>query len=69
MTQVLLSEPLPSRETPCRWSLSGMVRALLSTRREVRRVSSLARRERLQQGYRHIPQRIWDRRSALFIER
>jgi hypothetical protein len=69
MTQLLLGEPLSTSEASRRWSLPGMVRALLSTRREIRKVSVLARRERLQRGYQHIPQRVWDRRSALFIER
>jgi hypothetical protein len=51
-----------------RWSLSGLLRALFSAHREMSGITALARRERLQQGYRHIPRRVWDRRSALFIE-
>lgn len=53
----------------CGWSLRGWLKALCDSRRELQRVSRLARRHRLRMGYRHIPQRVWDRRSALFIER
>ena len=51
------------------WSVAGLFRALFVTRREIKRISAQARRERLSRGYRRVPQRVWDRRSALFIER
>lgn len=69
MTDILLEKPFSVHDPVSRWSLAGLVRAALRTRREVRRISALSRRERLHRGYRHIPQRLWDRRSALFIER
>lgn len=51
-----------------KWSLTDLFRSLFRTRREIKRISVLARRERLQQGYRWVPQRVWDRRSALLID-
>jgi hypothetical protein len=51
------------------WSLRGWLKNLLQSRQELLRVTRLARRERRRLGFRHIPQRVWDRRSALFVER
>jgi hypothetical protein len=51
------------------WSPASVLRALLHNRRESLRISRRARRQRLELGYGHIPQRLWDRRSALFVER
>ena len=69
MTNILVGTPLSSGLAAHRWSLSRLFQTLLGSRREARKISALARRERLRLGYRHIPQRVWDRRSALFIER
>lgn len=69
MTNLLVSTPLSPGLTAHRWSLSRLFQTLISRRREARKISALARRERLRLGYRHIPQRVWDRRSALFVER
>jgi hypothetical protein len=69
MTDILLDKPFSAEDPVSRWSLHRLLRAFLRTRREVHRISVLSRRERLQRGYRHIPRRLWDRRSALFIER
>lgn len=49
--------------------LPAWIDGLRAARRERLRASRLARRERLRMGYKHIPQRVWDRRSALFLER
>jgi hypothetical protein len=51
------------------WSLRGWLKSLLESRRELLRVTQRARRERRRLGFRHVPQRVWDRRSALFVER
>lgn len=51
------------------WSLRSWFRTLKASRQQRLRATRLARRDRLRLGYRHIPQRIWDRRSALFVER
>lgn len=53
----------------CGWSLRGWLQGLRQARLERLHVSRLARRDRLRMGYRHIPQRLWERRSALFVER
>ena len=50
------------------WLVPGLIRAMLSTRRDMRKISALAQRQRIQLGYRRVPQRVWDRRSALFID-
>jgi hypothetical protein len=50
------------------WSLANLFRALLRTRREVKRLAALAERERLEMGYQRVPSRVWARRSALFID-
>lgn len=50
-------------------SLRDWLKSLLESRRELLRVTQRARRERRRLGYQHIPQRVWDRRSALFVER
>lgn len=55
--------------TLCFRSACGWLQALRQAHRERLRACRLARRERLRMGYRHIPQRLWDRRSALFVER
>jgi hypothetical protein len=51
------------------WRLYKLLQTLLRERREMVRITERARLERLQRGYGHIPSRLWDRRSALFIER
>lgn len=50
------------------WPLAKLLRALLQTRREVRRIGVLAERERLQLGYQRVPPRVWARHSALLID-
>jgi hypothetical protein len=69
MTNLLIGNPPASGRAVRCWSLARLLRALLGARREIRKISVLARRERLQRGYRHVPQRLWDRHSALFVER
>jgi len=67
MTTTLVNKPYISSPATQDRSLSGMIRAMLGTRREILKITALARRERLQRGYRHVPQRVWDRRSALLL--
>ncbi len=55
--------------SPKRGSVTALIGALRRQHREMRRISELARRERLALGYARIPARVWDRRSALFMER
>ena len=60
--------PAISTPTPG-WSLARLLQSLLRTRREIRRIAVLAERERLALGFECVPQRVWARRSALFIDR
>lgn len=69
MTTSLIGNPPASGIAVRCWSLPRLLRALLGSRREIHRISALARHERLQRGYRHVPRRVWDRHSALFVER
>ena len=65
----MLTNSLSSSISPkSGWSLPGLIRAMLSTRRDMRKISALAQRQRIPLGYRRVPQRVWDRRSALFID-
>lgn len=52
-----------------KWSLTNLFQSLVRTRREIRRISVLAERERLELGFQRVPQRVWARRSGLFIDR
>lgn len=52
-----------------RWCLIALLQSLLRRRREMVRITERARRERARLGLGHLPQRLWDRRSALFIDR
>jgi hypothetical protein len=69
MTNTLADKSSVPDATVHRWSPASLLQTWLSTRREVRGISTLARRERLRLGFGHVPQRVWDRHSALFIER
>ncbi len=51
------------------WPPVNLLRALLQTRREVKHLTALAERERIEMGYQRVPSRVWSRRSALFIDR
>jgi len=65
----LVGKSFPSVPALPRRFFFHLLRALLRTRREIHRLSAQARRDRLQLGYRHLPQRVWNRHSALFIDR
>jgi hypothetical protein len=69
MATTLFNVAGPVKHRESKWNLAGLFNALLRTRREIKRIELLAERERLQLGYQRIPQRVWDRRSALFIDR
>jgi len=64
----LTAAPLANGSTH-KWSLVNLFRAVVRTRREIRRIAVLAERQRLELGFQRIPQRVWARRSALFIDR
>ncbi|MGD8842503.1 MAG: hypothetical protein PVJ83_03420 [Gammaproteobacteria bacterium] len=66
-----LIENSPVQQPPATfgWSPAAALRALLRSRRESLSIARRARRQRIELGYGHIPQRLWDRRSALFVER
>lgn len=51
-----------------RWCLLRLLLPLFEHRRRISTISERSRRERLRLGYGRIPQRAWDRRSALFID-
>jgi hypothetical protein len=69
MASSMFHESLSPQLAARGWSLSTALKALLRTRREALSISRQARSQRLKLGYGHVPQRVWDRRSALFIER
>lgn len=64
----LITAPVANGSTQ-KWSLANLFRALVCTRRKIRRIAFLAERQRLELGFQHVPQRVWERRSALFIDR
>lgn len=55
--------------TPSRWSPTDLIRRLLHLRSQIRHIDLLAERERLAQGYERVPQRVWERHSALLLHR
>lgn len=69
MMYATFTKTVPVSDAAGKWSVKRLLLVLLRTRQEIRRISLLARRERLQLGYQRVPQRVWDRRSALFIDR
>ncbi len=69
MMNAMFGKAVPASDMAGQMSVKSLLLALLSTRREIRRISRLARRERLRLGFQRVPQHVWDRRSALFIDR
>jgi hypothetical protein len=51
------------------WSATTVIQALLRSRRQAHAIAARARRQRVPLGYSHIPARVWNRRSALLVER
>jgi hypothetical protein len=50
-------------------SVATVMQMLLRSRRQAQGIAARARRQRVTLGYGHVPERVWNRRSALLTER